>query len=218
MSKARSKFRLALETLESRLALSPARPLAAAVAPLPKPMHRPPAPVVFPGAEETMETLREFTRIYPTRVGRANYDPAFDLNNNGLIGQGDGKMLLRALPPVAPRRPLRLAVALAPDSKAKGTVPTNLGGATQTKTPTILGRTSPGALIFTGTGTVDLRLQGPAYVADERGEFSVTLDLTSGLNQFNLQAVDRYGQQTLRAFPIMWTRFAEYEAAHPRRT
>lgn len=204
MPRVRRDFRIGLETLEARLTMS----ASAAAAPL-------------PGAAETIATLREFTRHYPTRSGEPNYDPAFDLNHNGLIGQGDGQLLLRALPPVAPRRPLRLAVILAPDSRARGSTPTNLGGVTQTGSPTILGRTSPGALIFTGTGTVDLRLTSPAYVADERGEFSVTLDLTdqahpSAISQFDLKVVDRYGQQTLRAFPIRWTGFARYWDAHPR--
>lgn len=220
MSKARPKFRFALEALESRLAFSAVRPLAVAAGhAIPGPPARPPivAPVI-PGAAETIATLREFTQHYPSRVGEPNYDPAFDLNQNGLIGQGDGKLLLRALPPVSPRRPLRLAVTLAPDSQARGTVPTNLGGVTQTKTPTILGRTSPGALIFTGTGLVDLRLTGPALVADEHGNFSTTLDLDAGVSQFDLMVVDRYGQQYLRAFPIMWTQFGAHANAHPRRT
>lgn len=219
MSKARSRYRFALEALESRLAFSAVRPLAAAAAhAIPRPPARPPivAPVL-PGAAETIATLREFTQHYPSRIGEPNYDPAFDLNHNGLIGQGDGKMLLRALPPVSPRRPLRLAVTLAPDSQAKGSVPTNSGGVTQTKTPTILGRTSPGALIFTGSGLVDLRLTGPALVADEQGNFSTTLDLDSGLAQFNVMAVDRYGQQYLRAFPIYWTQYGDFANAHPRR-
>lgn len=223
MLKARPKFRFALEALESRLALSAARPLAAAVHAIPGPPARPPivAPV-FPDAAETIATLREFTQHYPSRIGEPNYDPAFDLNHNGLIGQGDGKLLLRALPPVAPRRPLRLAVTLAPESQAKGSVPTNLGGVTQTGTPTILGRTSPGALIFTGTGLVDLRLTSPALVADERGNFSTTFDVTTGsesaIKQFDLMVVDRYGQQYLRAFPILWTQFGAHADAHPRRT
>lgn len=222
MPKARPKFRLALETLESRLAFSAVRPLAAVAAaarPIPRPPARPPivAPTL-PEAAETVATLREFAQHYPTRIGEPNYDPAFDLNHNGLIGQGDGKLLIRSLPPAAPRRPLRLAVTLAPDSQAKGSVPTNSGGDTQTKTPTILGRTSPGALIFTGSGLVDLRLTGPALVADERGNFSTTLDLDTGITQFNLMVVDHYGQQHLRAFPIFWTRFSEYANNHPRRT
>jgi len=219
MSKVRRTFRLGLEALEARLAMSSTRPLAAAVAPpFARPIARPPAVVSLPGAAETIARLREFTQHYPTRIGEPNYDPAFDLNHNGLIGQGDGKLLLRALPPVAPRRPLRLALILAPNSQAKGSVPTNLGGVTQLRTPTILGRTSPGALVFTGSGTVDLRLTGPALVADERGEFSMQLEQPDGLNQLNFEVVDRYGQHTLRAFPILWTRFGEYENAHPRRT
>ena len=87
---------------------------------------------------------------------------------------------------------------------------------THSKTPTVLGHTSPGALIFTGTGTVDLKLRGPAYVADANGNFAFKDNLTDGINQLDIQVVDRYGQQNLRAFPILWLDFARYENAHPK--
>jgi hypothetical protein len=89
---------------------------------------------------------------------------------------------------------------------------------THSKEPTVLGHTSPGALIFTGNGTVDLKLQGPAAVADARGNFSIKLTMDAGINQEDFQAVDRYGQQKLRAFPIYWLNFRAYEMRHPRNT
>lgn len=166
----------------------------------------------------TISTLEAFTQSYLSRVGQPRYNAEFDLNHNGQIGQDDGKRLLRLLPPVAPRMPLMLRVALSRQDQARGPLPQNSGGVTHNKTPTVIGKTSPGALIFTGTGTLDLKLQGPAYVADEQGNFALQVDLTDGINQLDIQAVDRYGRQSLRAFPIYWLDFGQYEAAHPRRS
>jgi len=165
---------------------------------------------------DTIAILHNFTSAYLSHVGQANFNPAFDLNHNGQIGQDDGRLLLKALPPVAAKTPIALSVALSPVDQAHGPTPKNSGGVTHNKTPTVLGHTSPGALIFTGTGTVDLKLRGPSYVADANGNFAIKLNLTDGINQFNLQVVDRYGQQTLRAFPIYWLGFAAYENSHPR--
>ena len=78
-------------------------------------------------------------------------------------------------------------------------MPKNSGGVTHSKDPTVLGHTTPGASVFTGTGTLDLKLRGPAVVADANGNFSLKVDLTDGINQLDFQAVDPYGRQTLRA-------------------
>ena len=167
-------------------------------------------------APGTLSTLRAFTQAYLSHVGQPNYHPAFDLNHNGQIGQDDGRLLLRALAPVASKTPITLRVVLAPRDQARGPLPQNSGGVTHSKTPTVLGHTSPGTLIFTGTGTVDLKLRGPAYVADANGNFAFKDNLTDGINQLDIQVVDRYGQQNLRAFPILWLDFARYENAHPK--
>jgi hypothetical protein len=165
---------------------------------------------------DTIAILREFAASYLSHVGQPNFDTAFDLNHNGQIGQDDGRILLRALPPVGPRAPISLNLTLAPQDQARGHVPTNLGGVTHSMNPTILGHTTPGALVFTGSGTLDLKLRGPVAVADAKGDFSISAHLSAGINQEDFQAVDRYGQQTLRAFPIYWLNFAQYSAAHPR--
>ena len=190
MPSADRNSRPTLECLETRLALS---------------------------AADTLSTLHEFTQAYLSRVGQPKYDSAFDLNHNGRIGQDDGRLLLRALPAVAPKMPITLRVVLAPANQARGPLPKNSGGITHDKTPLVLGHTSPGALIFIGKGTTDLKLQGPALVADGNGNFTFKDDLADGINQLDFQAVDRYGQQTLRAFPIYWLDFARYENAHPKK-
>jgi hypothetical protein len=192
------RFRPVLEGLEDRLALTTVAPAGNAV--------------------DTLAILQAFVKAYGSHVGQPNYNPAFDLNHNGQIGQDDGRRLLHALPPLSPKIPISLNVTLAPQDKARGHIPTNLGGNTYSKEPTVLGHTTPGALIFTGTGTTDLKLRGPAVVADADGNFSIKVKLTDGINQFDLQAVDPYGQQTLRAFPIYWLGFARYESAHPKKT
>jgi hypothetical protein len=200
MSSARRNRRPHLERLEPRLVLS------ATAA----------APAGVPAA--ALAALQAFTQHYPSRLGNANYDPAFDLNHNNQIGQEDGKLLLHSLPPVSPPIPLVLQVSLAPADQAHGPVPQNSGGVTHLRQVTVLGHTTPGALVFTGTGTLDMRLHGPAYVADRNGNFAVPLTMKDGINQFDLLVVDAYGHQQLRAYPIYWLGFAAYENAHPRKT
>ena len=207
---------LTLDVLEDRLAMSTVQGhhIEAAV---PKESKAATAAVTIPPGD-TLTVLNGFVKSYRTVVGDPRYNPAYDVNHNGQIGQTDGRILLRSLPPLGPKIPLGLKVIIAPQDQVKGHVPTNLGGATYVRDVTILGRTTPGSLIFTGTGTLDLKLRGPAYVADANGNFSLKLEMSDGINQFDLQVVDPYGQQTLRAFPIRWMGFARYESLHPART
>ncbi len=194
MSSNRSRCRPTLEALEGRLALSTAAPA------------------------DTLAVLTAFTKAYQSHPGEANYNPALDLNHNHQIAQSDGKLLLRSLPPLSPDVPLRLTVSLTPADTAHYHHPTNSGGVTFARTPTVIGHTTPGALIFTGTGTLDLKLRGPAYVSDARGDFAIKVNLTDGINQFDMLVVDAHGHQLLRAYPILWLGFGRYEAAHPRKT
>jgi hypothetical protein len=194
MATSRTRYQLKLEDLEERLTLSTAHPLRVETS--------------IP-AGDTITVLDEFAKAYLTRVGDPNYNPAFDLNHNSQIGQDDGRLLLHSLPPVGKRIPLTLTVALSPQDKARGHVPQNSGGVTHSQNPIVLGHTTPGAIIFTGTGTLDLKLRGPVLVADAHGNFSYTDHLTDGINQLDFQAVDPYGHQTLRAFPIYWLDFGK---------
>ena len=167
-------------------------------------------------SSKTLVPLNGFVKAYLSRVGEPNYNAAYDLNHNGQIGQVDGRLLLHSLPPVSPDIPLNLRVTLVPKDKAKSPVPSNSGGVTHSKNPTVLGHTTPGALVFIGTGTVDLKLHTAAAVADAQGNFSYTYNLADGINQLDFQVVDPYGHQVLLAFPIYWLNFAGYEAAHPK--
>jgi hypothetical protein len=213
MATTRKRCRLALEVLEERLVPSATHFAEHAL------VHgtSTSAALMIPSGD-TLTVLNGFVKAYQSHVGEPNYNPAFDLNHNGQIGQTDGRLLLHLLPPLSRRVPLTIRLTLAPDDKAKGHVPTNLGGDTHSKDPTILGHTTPGALVFTGNGTLDLKLRGPALVADENGNFSLKVNLTDGINQFDFQAVDPFGQQKLRAFPIYWLNFARFEAMHPAKT
>ena len=209
MSKTRKRCQLSMDILEERLTMSAGHAL-----------RVPPTAQVGSASVQPVDTiavLEGFTKSYLSRVGDPNFNPAYDLNHNGQIGQVDGRLLLRSLPPVSPKVPLRITVTLATQDKAKSPLPQNSGGVTHSKTPTVLGHTSPGALIFTGSGTVDLKLRRPVLVADAQGNFSFKDELIDGINQLDFLAVDRYGQQNLRAFPIYWLGYAAYENAHPRK-
>jgi hypothetical protein len=207
MATIRTRYRLKWEGLEERLALSTAHPLHVSTSVQVHSVESSSATAVPVG--DTISLLDAFARTYLTRAGQANYNPAFDLNHNGQIGQDDARLLLHSLPPVSRAIPLTISVTLAPQDKARGHVPQNSGGVTHSQNPTILGHTTPGALIFTGTGTVDLKLRGPVLVADAHGNFSYKNHLTAGINQLDFQAVDPYGHQLLRAFPIYWLDFGK---------
>ncbi|MCA1685983.1 MAG: hypothetical protein LC745_08375 [Planctomycetia bacterium] len=209
-----------MESLEDRTALSGALIAAEASTPTPGGGAPPPAVAPVPPApvSETLVVLTAFSKAYLSRAGEPNYNPAFDLNHNGQIGQTDAKLLLRSLPPLSPKIPLKLSVAIAPGDRVHGHHPSNSGGVTFRMTPTVIGHTTPGALVFTGTGTVDLRIHGPVIVADARGNFAVKVRQTDGINQLNFLAVDPFGHQKLLAFPILWLGFGKYEAAHPANT
>ena len=211
MLKKKRRCQPLVEPLESRLTLSQTTAGVTSYPVIPGP----------PGVgtnQGTLAVLVSFSEPYLSHKGQPNYNPAFDLNHNGQIGQTDAKLLLHSLPPVSPKIPLKISVTVAPEDNAKGHVPQNSGGVTYIREVTILGHTTPGALIFTGAGTVDWKLRDPLLVADANGNFSLKLVQGSGLNPLDFQAVDAYGQQTKRSFPMLWLGFAAYENAHPKKT
>lgn len=209
MPKESRRYRPRVEGLEVKLTLSGAAPLSASRA-------EAAGWTQVAGGQDTYATLTAFTQSYPSLLGGPRYNPEFDLNHNGRIGQDDGKLLLRSLPPLSRRIPISLNLWIAPQDRVRGHHPANSGGVTHSMEPTVLGRTTPGALVFTGSGTVDFKLNGPAVVADSRGNFSYKLTLTAGINQLDFQAVDPYGQQKTLSFPIYWTTYRAYEMKHPR--
>ncbi len=213
MSTTRMRRRLILEALEERWALSTMHEVQHASTESEHESKGSAAYVIPPG--DTLTVLNGFVAAYPSVKGQPKYNPIYDVNHNGQVGQTDGRILLHSLPPLSPKIPLTLNLAFAPEEKVQGHVPTNLGGTTYIKSPTIFGHTTPGALIFTGNGTLDAKLRGPAVVANAKGNFSLKVNLTTGINEYDFQAVDAYGQQTRLDFPIRWMGFAKYENAHP---
>ena len=209
MSNHRRRYQLNLEGLEERMALSAAASAAAPTAL---------AAQAASASQNTVATLQAFTQAYLSTFGQPNYNPAFDFNRNGFIGQDDGRHLLRSLPPLTRKIPLNLTLVVAPEDRPRAFKSINSGGASVSKETTVLGHTTPGALIFTGTGTLDLKLRGPAAVANAKGNFSLNVTLENGINQLDVQAVDHFGQQNLRAFPIYWTGFSHFQNTHPQKT
>ena len=125
MSTTRTRRRLTLEVLEERLALSTTHGVHIATSAQHESKESAIATTIPPG--NTLTVLNEFTKYYPSVAGEPNYNPAFDLNHNGQIGQTDGRILLHSLPPLSPKIPLTLNVALAPQDQVHGHVPTNSG-------------------------------------------------------------------------------------------
>lgn len=155
-----------------------------------------------------LQDLKAFVPAYLTRKPDAFYNPAADANLNGFVGQGDAKALLRNLPPPTPKVPLKIDLHLAPGDQVPGHHSATSGGVTAKETVTILGRTTPGAIVFADSGLGDYTFTGPAIAPDARGNFSLRVTNKEGLNNFNFLAIDPYGQQAIRSFPIFWTRFA----------
>lgn len=207
MTKDQRRFRPEVAELEVKLALSQVVPVSAPAA----------SSVVqnTVSQQNTYATLAEFTLHYPSLFGQPNYDPAFDLNHNGRVGQTDGKVLLRSLPPLSKKVPISINLWVAPQDRVNGHHPTNSGGVSHSRITTILGHTTPGALVFTGTGTEDFKLKGPAVVANAQGNFTYKFYLYGGINQLDFQAVDPYGQQITRSFPIYWTTYRAFAMKHP---
>ena len=109
----------------------------------------------------TLDQLAAFSRAYLTTSHDALYNPAFDFNQNGFIGQGDGKVLLHQLPPISPKIPLKVRLTRGPRTMG-GHVSSNSGGHTSHRQVTILGHTTPGSLIFSDSMRAIIRSPVPS--------------------------------------------------------
>jgi hypothetical protein len=152
----------------------------------------------------TLADERAFTKVYRTQLGDANYNPAADANLNNQIGQDDGRFLLRNLKPLGPKTPLLVKLTLAPQFAVKPPVPSNSGGHTYFQNPTILGKTTPGSLIFTDGPAADYAFNGSVVAADAKGNFSIQVKNSDGVNNNDFLVVDPFGQQKIMDFPIYY--------------
>jgi hypothetical protein len=152
----------------------------------------------------TLADLQLFPKRYRTQVGDALYNPAADANLNGQIGQEDAKALLRNLRPLTPRIPLKVNLSLLPSEDIRGDVPSNSGGHTYFQKVTILGKTTPGSIVFTDTSAADYSFNGPAAATNAKGEFSFVVTNKDGVNNNDFLVIDPYGQQHVQDYPIYY--------------
>lgn len=152
--------------------------------------------------------LNAFTKAYLATTKDANYNPAADANRNGYVGQGDAKFLLRNFPPLGPKRPLQVRLGLGPGQFEVGSRLKNSGGITRAINITVLGKTTPGSIVFADSGLGDYTFTGPVDYADANGNFSFHFKLKPDDRLFNTEylILDPYGQQTIAAFPILLDR------------
>lgn len=154
-----------------------------------------------------LDDLALFPETFRTRAGDPNFNPNADANMNGQIGIFDGKALVRNLAPPGPPRPLDVVIHLAPEDNFQGKGPVNSGGVTLHKNVTVVGRTTPGSIVFTDSGLGDYTFAGKAIATDAQGFFSVQLENKDGINQQQFLIIDPYGQHTIQDFPIYWMNF-----------
>ena len=111
------------------------------------------------------------------------------------------------LAPPMPKVPLSIDLLLAPQDAARGPTPKNSGGKTHHREVTVLGHTTPGSIVFSDSGLGDYSFTGQALAADARGNFALRVRNGEGLTNYNFLAIDPYGQQVIRAFPVLWLDF-----------
>ncbi len=147
--------------------------------------------------------LQAFAPAYPSKLGDSNYNPAADFNQNNQVGQDDARILLRNMTPLTPRMPLKLEIHIIVPQQFRGRHPVNAkGGVAATSDVTIVGHTTPGALVITDSGLGDYSFTGPAYATDAQGNFSYQLHLTDAFTNTDYLVLDPFGQQTIKDLPI----------------
>ena len=156
----------------------------------------------------TLADLKAFSSHYLTTTNDALYSPLADANQNGQVGIVDARFLERNLKPLGPKVPMFINFTLAPGDAVVGHHSSISGGATRKEEVTILGRTVPGSIVFADSGLGDYTFVGPALPTDAHGNFSITVKNREGVNQYDFLAIDPYGQQIIRDFPIFWVAFA----------
>ena len=152
--------------------------------------------------------LKLFESAYLSKAGGHFYNLAADANRNGFVGQGDAKFILRNFPKTIRKTPLKVELALAKGQYSNPTGLHDSGGISQLHHVTVVGRTTPGAFVFADSGLGDYRFRGPVRAADANGYFSFDFDLDpeDQLHNTEYLVIDRFGQQKIRAFPLLLSR------------
>ena len=144
-----------------------------------------------------------FAPAYLTKTGDGFYLPSADANGNGFVGQGDALALEHNLNPPTRSIAQSVTIALAPEDRPRGHIHQhNSGGFTYKSTVTIVGRTTPGSLIFSDSAAADYSFTGPIQHADANGQFAFRQRLADKLTNTEFLIVDPFGHRLIRAFPI----------------
>jgi hypothetical protein len=178
MSK-RLSHRPKLELLESRIAMSA-------------------APVPGDLGGQVNPVLQAYSDAYLSVRGRPRYNAAVDSNHNGFVGQGDARALLRTVAAITPRLPLKVVVNLVPGEQVSGGHPKNSGGVTRFHKVTIVGRTTPNAIVF-----LDNPVGALATPAAIKRAGRYKFDVPDQLTQTEYLTFDPHGNQKIVAFPIL---------------
>jgi hypothetical protein len=151
--------------------------------------------------------LSAYGEAYLSVRGKPNYNPAVDINHNGIVGMEDALPILRTLVPETPSVRPSLFLTLAPGEQVRTPHPANSGGVTrEQKQVTIIGHTTPNSLVFTDDANNDMRFKsGVAIPVDANGNFVITIRFTSAnkISQHDFMVIDPFGNRLRRAFPIL---------------
>ena len=152
--------------------------------------------------------LKSFSTAYLTVNGDGFYIPAADANVNNFVGQNDGYGLVGNLTPMSKPRPLKVKISLAPGDEDKRSGLHVSGAVTSKQVVTIIGRTTPGSLVFADSGLGDYSFTGPVVYANSNGYFTLTQKLGEDrLTNTEFKIVDPFGNRIIHAFPILRTHF-----------
>ncbi|HEU5115473.1 MAG TPA: dockerin type I domain-containing protein [Isosphaeraceae bacterium] len=144
-----------------------------------------------------------------TTPGDAFYNPGADLNHNGYIGLGDVKLLERNMTPITPKIPLKVDLHLAKGQTALHPGISDSGAITNQLHVTVLGHTTPRSVVIADSGLGDYTYTGAMTYANDRGNFAYNFNLNpeDQLKNTEYLVIDPYGQQTIRAFPILYVQY-----------
>lgn len=147
--------------------------------------------------------LESFVKAFTATSNDAFYKPSADANKNGFVGHGDARFLERNFTPSFSRAvPLDITFHLAPGEQVLHPPVHNSGGITHDANAIIMGHTLPGSIVFSDSSLGNYTFDGLAIATDAHGNFQQKVHLTDPLTNFEFLAIDPYGRQVIRAFPV----------------